>query len=180
MLIGLMLTLGLSLKAQEQKIGYISLDAVMSLMPEMKAVNEELGKFSEQLQAGMKVKQDYAEVKYREFLEMGQDTLNPPSQEVMQAKQQELLNLRQEIEAEAQKADRQLALKRNELMAPVAGKLQEEMNKLADAKGYSIILNSVDGSGTSVILFGPEEHNLTKPLLTQMGIEVPEADSSSK
>ena len=176
MLICLMMGLGFSLQAQ--KIGYISLDAVMSLMPEMEGVNTELEKYSEQLTAGLKVKQDYAEVKYREFLELTQDST--AAQEIVQAKQQELINLRSEIENEARQVEQQLAIKRNELMVPVAEKLKSEMDKLADAEGYDVILNSVDGSGTSVILFGPEEHNLTQKLLTQMNIEIPKPDSSSK
>ena len=155
-----------------QKIGYVNLEAVLSLMPEMQNVNQSLETFSKELEGKLKIKQDYAATKYQEFLQVTQaaviDTVRATN---LQA---ELQKLQAEIQQDAASSEQELLAKRQVEMQPVITKLQEEVDKLAEAKGYNLILNAMDGSGVSIVLYAPDEHNLTKALLDQMDIELPE------
>ena len=60
------------------------------------------------------------------------------------------------------------------MLDPIIKKLQTEIKALSEAEGYDYVLNTVDGSGVSIILHGPEEHDLTKKLMTRLGIKIPD------
>jgi hypothetical protein len=68
-----------------------------------------------------------------------------------------------------------MAQKRDELMDPVIEKLGEVIVGIAQEQSYDFILNAVDGSGTSIVLHGPESRDITKLALQRLGIPVPEA-----
>ena len=72
---------------------------------------------------------------------------------------------------EAAEADQKLLKKRQELMKPILQRLDENLKYLADGEGYDYILNSVDGNGVTIVLRGPEEHDLTEKLMKKLGIE---------
>ncbi len=158
-----------------QKVGYVNLEAIMALMPEMKKVNDELGTYRQKLEEQLKVKQDYASMKYQEYLEIQE---SGAEEEKIMELQQELNKLQQEIQTYAQESDQKFTMRRQDAMQPIFDKLQGELDKIAQAEEYDIIINAVDGSGLSIVLYGPEEHNLTKKILDQMGIEVPDTASA--
>lgn len=155
-----------------QKIGYINLEVVLSLMPEMQKVNTELQTFQGKLQEQLKVKQDYAGAKYQEFLELTQSS--SPDTARIAVLQQDLQKLQSEIQNDTRASEQRLLVKRQELMDPIIEKLQGEVDKMAQEEGYDLIINAMDGSGVSIVLFAPDDRNLTKPLLDRMGIQLPE------
>lgn len=167
----LLLGFAMPLSAQV-KIGYANINAVVALMPETKAVDEELQKLDQSLSGRVKIKQDYAQAKYQDYLEYVQGTENPDEAQVKQM-EDELNGLQQEIQQETQKAQQQLGGKRQDLMEPIIEKVQKSIKKIAEAENYTYILNTVDGSGVSIILHAPEEHDLTEKILNDMGIEIP-------
>lgn len=155
------------------KIGYANINAVLALMPETKAMNEELQKVEESLAGRVKVKQDYAQTKYQEYLEYVQNNETPEEAQVKQM-EDELNGLQQEIQKARQAAQQQLANVRADKMEPIIEKIQATIKRIADAEGYTYILNTTDGSGVSIILHAPEEHDLTEKILNDLGIEIPE------
>jgi len=173
LILGVMIGSVNSLSAQ--KVGYVNMEAVLILMPEMKNVNKELQTYRQKLEEQLKIKSDYAGVKYQEFLEKQEAGA---SDEDLQAIQGELQKLQTEVQQYAQDSDQKFMMRRQDLMQPVIDKLQGELDAIADTEGYDIILNAVDGSGLSVILYGPEEHNLTPKVLEKLGIEVSETASA--
>ncbi|MGB0369226.1 MAG: hypothetical protein ACPGD8_07455, partial [Flavobacteriales bacterium] len=46
------------------------------------------------------------------------------------------------------------------------------METVAKKKGFDYILNSVDGSGTSIVLWGPEGHDVTRAIVDELGIKL--------
>jgi hypothetical protein len=52
------------------------------------------------------------------------------------------------------------------------------MEIVAKKKGFDYILNSVDGSGTSIVLWGPEGHDVTRAIVDELGIKL-EGDESA-
>ena len=172
----LLMFLGVSMSLSAQKIGFVNLEAVLGLHPDMKSVNESLTTFSSKLQEQLKIKQDYAQMKYQEFLERGEGA----GEEELQAMQGELQKLQQEIQTYQTEAEQKLAARRQDEMMPIFDAVQGELDALAQEEGYEIILNAVDGTGLSLILYGPEEHNLTKKLMERLGIEIPETATAGK
>ena len=45
---------------------------------------------------------------------------------------------------------------------------------MAKEEGYDLILNTVDGSGTSIVLHVQPERDLTERVLKRLGIELPQ------
>ena len=92
------------------------------------------------------------------------------SEEKLKAFETELRELDREIRESAAEADKKLLRKRNELMEPVAAQLEEAIRTVALAEGYTFVLNAVDGSGVSVVLYGGEERDITGKVLEHLGI----------
>ena len=95
------------------------------------------------------------------------------SDEKLAAFEKELRALEREIQQTASEADRKILQKRKELMDPVATKLEATIRAVAEAEGYTLVLNAVDGAGTSIVLYGTEERNLTSRVLEELGISPP-------
>ena len=174
--IGLVFIFALSLAAnsfaQDLKIGYANIEMVLVYMPETKAMNQQLQTFQKKLGEKLQTKQQYAQTKFTEYQEMAKKG-DPADQATLQTLEQELVKLDEELKKEAGDADQKLMEKRQELMEPILKKLETSIKALAAADGYDLILNSVDGNGISIVLHGPEEHDLTKKLMESLGIEVP-------
>lgn len=163
--------------AQELKIGYANIELVLLYMPETQSMNQTLQTYQNQLSKKLQAKQEYAQTKLEEYQGFVQQT-PAPSQADVEARQQELINLDEEIQKEAQAAEQKLMEKRQTLMEPIAGKLEKELKGIATDEGYDMILNTVDAGGVSIVLFGPPEHDLTEKLFKRLGIPVP--DGSGK
>jgi outer membrane protein len=163
----------MGLFAAQMKIGYANINAIVALMPETKILDEELRKLDQSLSQSVKIKQDYAQTKYQEYLEYVQTNEKPDETRVRQM-EDELNGIQKEIQKETQKAQQQLAAKRQDSMEPIIEKIQKSIKKIAAAENYTYILNTVDGSGASIILHAPPEHDLSERILNDMGIEIPE------
>lgn len=168
------LALGLTANgfAQNLKIGYANIEMVLVYMQETKAMNQDLQTYQQKLGEKLQTKQQYAQTKFAEYQELKQKGASADQAE-LESKEQELLKLDEELKKEAGEADQKLMEKRQELMKPILEKLDASIKTLAASEGYDLILNSVDGNGVSIVLYGPEEHDLTKKLMTSLGIEIP-------
>ena len=161
----------------QERIGYANLELILALMPETKQVNDQLVDLRKQLAKGLETKQAYAQQKLIEAQEAAESGV--ASEERMLAYEQELRGLDQEIQTSAAEAEQKILRKRAELMEPVSEKLQSTIEAVAETDGFTYVLNAVDGSGTSVVLYGQEEKDLTRRILEEMGIEPPTAPEGS-
>jgi outer membrane protein len=156
--------------AQELKIGHANIDLIISLMPETQTMQTQLQTFQKKLGEQLKVKEEYAQGKYVDYL--GKKD-GGASEEDLKPLEDELLKLDGEIRQYTAESEEKLVQKRQTLMAPIVEKLQASIETLAKEEGYTYILNSVDGSGVSVVLHGPEQSNVTEKLAKRMGLELP-------
>lgn len=152
----------------EERIAFANLDVLLALMAESTDVNKQLEAYHKELAAGLDTKQAYAQQKFVEAQEAAASGV--VSDEKLQAFEKELRGLEIEIRESAAEADQKILLKRKELMAPMATQLETTIREVAQAEGYTYVLNSVDGAGTSIVLFGVEERNITAKVLAQLGI----------
>lgn len=168
----LLATVGLfgAANAQELKIGHANIDLIISMMPETQTMQTQLQTFQKKLGEQLKVKEEYAQAKYVDYL--GKKD-GGASEDALKPLEEELLKLDGEIRQYTAESEEKLVQKRQTLMAPIVEKLQASIETLAKEEGYTYILNSVDGSGVSVVLHGPEQSNVTEQLAKRMGLEMP-------
>ena len=157
-----------------QNIGYADVNAILRVMPENKKINDDLQIYGTGLQKrvdDIKAQLDGLVKQFNTVLAAG-DTAK-----AVELQQQGMEGDKQLNEA-AQAAEQQLGQKRNELLQPVLAKMRGAMAAVAKKKGFDYILNSVDGSGTSIVLWSPEGHDVTRAIVDELGIKL-EGDESA-
>lgn len=151
-----------------QKIGYADINAILSVMPENKKINEDLQIYGTGLQKrldDMKAQMEGIVTEFNRVLAAG-DTAK-----ALELQKQGMEGDKQIREAAAQ-AEQQLAQKRSESLQPVLQKIRGAMEIVAKRKGFEYIMNSVDGSGTSIVLWGPDGHDITRDVVAELGIKL--------
>ena len=171
--VGLSVFGGLSATAQQMKVGYVNLDLVLAYMPEMQEANASLQIYQQKLEEDLQKRQGYLETKYQDYVALAQEGA---SQEVLKPMEAELTKLDGEVKQKAAESEQKLVKKRQELMAPLSERMQLKIDELAAEEGYDLILNSVDGTGNSIVLFSTEGTELSEKLMAKLGIQVPEEE----
>lgn len=158
--------------AHAQKIGFADLELILAFMPEAKVVDQELNTYQQQLAKNLQVKRDYFETRLAEFQERAAEAGDNLPESELAAMQAELEKLQNELAKSQQDAEQRFIARRAERLSPVLNKVQAAIDSLAKEQGFTYIFNT-SSSGTSIVLFGGEEHNLTKTLMERLGIPIP-------
>lgn len=146
------------------KIGYTSVDYVLSQMPESKRIESDLKAYSSQLEAQLKSKISDYQTK-AEAYQKGAATMT----DVVKAdKEKELTGLQGSIQEFQRSADNSLQQKQQTLLKPALDKLQKTIDEVANENGYTYVLNS-DGA-SPVLLHGPKEGDISDMILKKMGV----------
>ncbi|MEZ4685695.1 MAG: OmpH family outer membrane protein [Bacteroidia bacterium] len=153
------------------KIAFVNLEGVLSLMPEYNAMLKSVQIYERKLAERLQVKQNYLEDKIQEYVDAKK---NGATEADLKVREDELRKLDKEIKDAAQDADNKIAKKRVELLLPITDKLKTNIVEIAKTRGYTYVLNSVDGTQTSILLNMSDENDLTKALLDKLGISYPE------
>lgn len=172
-----LLAFGCGFTLQAQKIAHANIDLILSLMPETKSMSQSLQTYQNQLAKKLEVKRNYGNSKLQEAEAAAQNNATEAELDVFR---EELQKLQLEIEKEAAEADQKMESKRMTLMDPITLKLEKAIREVATDSGYDYIINSVDGSGVSIVLYGPEDRDLTKTLMTKLGITIPKEMTDGK
>ncbi|TDN39112.1 outer membrane chaperone Skp [Hymenobacter sp. UV11] len=147
------------------KIGYTSVEYVLSQMPESKQIESDLKAYGTQLEAQIKSKQTEYQTKLEAY-QKGQSTMTP----VIKAdKEKELTTLGQSIQEFGQSAQQSMQQKQQALLRPVLDKIQKTIDAVAEESGYTYVLNSDSGSNP-VLLHGPKDGDVSDIILKKMGI----------
>ncbi len=168
-----------NLTAQDIKIGYANIDAVLALMPETQAMQQDLQTYEEKLVQDLQSRQTYLQTLYSEYQEMvapfQNGSVQPTAEQTaeIEAKQQEIIGLEETLQAKQQESQNKLMQRRQQKMEPIISRIQEQIDAISSEEGYDYIFNAVDGSGVSIILHAPESDNLTLKILKRLGIEIP-------
>merc|ERR1712232_260850 len=135
-----------------QKIASADVNAILSVMPENKKVNEDLKIYATGLSKIVEDKKAQLDVLVKQFNEVLAAGDTAKALEL----QKKGLEMDKELQQANAQAEQQLAQKRNELLQPVLDRIRKAMGEVATSKGYEYVVNSVDGSGTSVVLWAPD------------------------
>lgn len=127
---------GFSNTATAQKIGYISADEVIQLMPEAADVQTQLDQYQKSLYQNAQDKQTALNEAVQKFYK-DSATMSASLKEV---KRTELQKQVQDLSGEDQKIQNQFEQKRQELSMPIQKKLQTAIEDVAKENGYTYVL----------------------------------------
>lgn len=160
----IILSLGLfsfSLNAQT-KVGTIDADFILSQLPEMTQVNEELKIY------GAEVRKDFDSTvtKYQDLVKEYQAKQNEYSETEKKQKGEEIVTIENELKGFNQKLPLMIQLKRNELTKPLYDRINQAMMKVIESEGYTHVLHA----GGNNIAFAAEQYDITDEVMTALGI----------
>lgn len=147
------------------KIGYTSVEYVLSQMPERKQIESDLKTYSSQLEAQMKSKQTDFQTKLDAY-QKGGTTMTAV---VKADKEKELQGLQQGLQEFQSTAQQSLQQKQQSLLSPALDKIQKTIDQVATENGYTYVLNS-DAGSSPILLHGPKDGDISDVILKKMGI----------
>ena len=147
------------------KIGFTSVEYVLSQMPESKQIESDLKAYGSQLEAQLKSKQTAFQTKLDAY-QKGGPTMTPV---VKADTEKELQTMQQGLQEFSQTAQQSMQQKQQTLLRPVLDKIQKNIDAVANEQGYTYILNSDSGSNP-ILLHGPKDGDVSDIILKKMGI----------
>jgi outer membrane protein len=126
---------GFSTIANAQKLGYISADEVIQLMPEAATVQTQLDEFQQSLYKDAEDKRASLNDAVQKFYK-DSSTMSPSLKEV---KRTDLQKQVQDLSGIDQKIQNQFEQKRQELSLPIQKKLQAAIEEVAKENGYTYV-----------------------------------------
>ncbi|MBK6979040.1 MAG: OmpH family outer membrane protein [Cytophagaceae bacterium] len=156
--IALALLGSLSINAQTFKLGYTNIEYILQNMPDSKEISTKLS--TEKAQYDKLYQEKLADA--QKLLDDYQKNAATMSAVIRADKEKTLQNKQNELQELQQNAEAALSRKQQELIAPVMEKIQTAIDAVAKENGYTYVLNSDAGYGTTpVILVAPESENIT-------------------
>jgi outer membrane protein len=130
--------------ANAQKIAHVSLDSLMSAMPETKIAKDAAQSYLNGINQEVITMQTELETKYKDYLDK-EPTMSEP---VKQNKQQDLQQLQKRIEDFKTQAGQDYQRKQAELGAPILEKARKGIEAVAKEGGYKYVLDASPNNGT--------------------------------
>ncbi|WP_375563243.1 OmpH family outer membrane protein [Bernardetia sp. OM2101] len=150
--------------AQNLKIGYVQVDSVASMMSEYKVATSELEGFQKQIQK--RLQGEYQKIQARQE-ELKKTVTN--EQQQAQA-QQELEGLFANFENMQKTEEERFNKKQNDLLFPIYAKIREAIKEVGKENNYVLILNELDGTNSSYILYSAEGTDVTDLVVKKLGL----------
>lgn len=150
---------------QAQKSGYISVEQVVSLMPEVGRIDTALQKFqADSLNAEFaSLVQEY---QYKDSILTKTDTTKIPVA-VKRQHRQDLEQIAYQVQNWQQISQNVMQNKQQELLAPVYQKVMKAINDVAKENGYAFVYNQ------EVLLVAPPSDNLLPLVAKKLNVKLP-------
>lgn len=136
------LTIGSVTFAKAQKIAHISLDSLITLMPESKTAQDVAQKYLKELETQVATMETELQTKYADYMK-NRDSYSPI---VAAAKEQELQDLNKRIEDFKAQAQQDYQRKYGELSKPIYDKAKKAIEIVAKENGYKYVLDTSTGN----------------------------------
>jgi len=152
--------------AQDQRIGYVNTDQILTQMSEYQGIQQQLSTISSEWNKQLdKMEQEIDQLK--EDFEAKKILY---TEELKKQKQQEIQNKvqqRQQYLDEKFGANGEYFEKQKELLEPIQRKVFDAINKVANDQNVDFVF---DRAQNSSMLYGEQEWNLNKEVLQELGI----------
>ena len=146
----------------QMKIGYISADEIIVLMPEAARVDTQLNQYQQSLYQNAQDKQNSFNEAVAKFYK-DSTTMNPSLKEV---KRTELQKTAQELGGAEQAIQQQFEQKRQELSLPIQKKLQAAIQEVAKENGYIYVFPK------EALLVAPPGDDLAALVKKKLGLKL--------
>lgn len=160
-------------KLLAQKVGFANISLILAYMPEAQTMEQNLSTYQEELATSLKAKEDSLSVKAQSYIEAAGSI-----ESLSETQRNELQTLNQSFQASTAEAEQKLVNRRQSLLEPILEKMDNAIKALATEQGYTYILNSFDGLGTSIILHSSESDDVTKKLMERLDIKIPQEEQN--
>ncbi|HSI69756.1 MAG TPA: OmpH family outer membrane protein [Gillisia sp.] len=151
--------------AQAQtKVGTIDAEFILGQLPEIATVEEGLKTYNTDLQGELQT----TIKKYEDLVADYQATTETMTEEDRNTKENEIINLENDIKNFRQKASVLLQMKRNELTQPLYDKIDVAMKEVIDEQKYTQIINA----SANALAFADPAYDITDAVLEKLGITV--------
>jgi outer membrane protein len=157
-------------QAQSMEIGYVDPQAILSKMPEMKAVQQRLQNFIERKREELAKK----EQEFQQQVASYQQKLSVISEEAKQQEEERLGQLNAELQQFRTQLQQEMQQKQQELVGPLLQQINQAINTVASEMGLAYVLNTTTSTGDVIILYASEEarqkYDITDPVMRELGI----------
>lgn len=147
---------------QAQKIAHISLDSLLSIMPESKKAKQASQDYYKQIEAQVGTMQAELQKKYQEY----QEKQTTYTDLIKQTKEKELQDLNQRIQDFQQSAQADIQKKNEELTKPVYDKAKKAIDQVAKENGYKYVFDTSAG----IVLYSEPGDDLLNLVIKKLGI----------
>ena len=148
------------------KIGYASVNYILSEMPEYKQIEQELTEYEKQLSNELQTQYQELQQKANTYQQSAQ-TMLP---EIRQQKETELRDLQARIEKFQREAQQRIQQKEATLLDPAYKKIQDNIDVVAAENGYTHVLNSEVAGVPTLLYVADESNDISLLVLKKMGI----------
>lgn len=152
--------------AQDQKIGYVNTDQILTQMSEYQGIQQQLSTLSSEWNKEL----DQMEQEIEQLKEDFEAKKILYTEELKKQKQQEIQNKvqqRQQYLDEKFGAKGEYFEKQKELLEPIQRKVFEAINKIANDQNFDFVFDRAQNSN---MLYGEQEWNLNEEVLQELGI----------
>jgi len=149
----------------QSKIGYISTEELISVMPETAKADSNLQQYRNALVQNAQDKQSNLEASIEKF---NKDSVNM-SVAVKDVKRAELQKLLQDLSSEEQRIQQQLQQRQQELLAPINKKAFEAIQTVAKEGGYGYVFEK------GALLVAPPADDVLPLVAKKLNIKLPPA-----
>ena len=161
---------------KQVKIGYASVNYILSQMPEYKQIEKQLVEYEKQLSTQL-------QTQYQEFqqkVDVFQKTSGTMIPEIRQQKEKELGDMQTRLEQFQRDAQGLIQKKEADLLAPAYDKIQNNIDAVAKENNYTHVLNSEVAGVPTLLYVADESQDLSKLVLKKMGITPKEVTDAKK
>lgn len=153
------------LTANAQKFALVDMEYILKNIPAYERANEQLNQISKRWQAEVEALAQEAQTLYKNYQSeavfLSEEQKTKKEEEIV-AKEKEASELKRKYFA----PDGELYKKRESLMAPIQDEIYNAVKELADAKGYSLIL---DRASDASIIFASPRIDISNEVLSKLG-----------
>lgn len=141
------------LQAQQVRIGMVDAGEVLSEMPELTSVQDQLEGFAN------RKRREFAQME-SQFVQARQEfeqKVAVISEQARQNEQQQLSEMAAELQQFQQQYQQELMMRQEELISPLRDRIMATINEVADEMELSYVVNRMVNNGDMVVLYASEE-----------------------
>jgi outer membrane protein len=151
---------------QSPKIGYASVNYILTQMPEYESIEKEMQDYEQQLSNELQSQYQELQQKANKY-QASAETMLP---EVRQERETELREMQGRIERFQREAQQRIQRKESDLLAPAYEKIQTNIDAVAKENGFSHVLNSEVAGVPTLLYVSDESNDISNLVLKKMGI----------